>query len=324
MANCGSYRGGMGAKGSDPQQYPSASRGRRFPRTLTLGTHFQGRRRALSRPLVPLVLPELRLVPSARVPTAGVAGRDVVGRRAAPALGHAGAPDGRVVPAVGLPVSGAANWPASPWPTSTRSPKASSSTWAGPGLTRKDAADGSRFYGSTAGPDPCGPGAAGSPRPGSPKAVFLRVDRHRRLLGPLSYQGVTLVKNHMVRLGHPVADFAGHSLRRGHATTAGPTAPASEPSRTTGHTSTQILRGYIEDGQRFTDPASQDLGCDQRAGRPDRRRIAGSAPPSALRPLAAAAVQLLGVLAPLVLVPGRLFSVAGHARGNAASPTPLS
>ena len=93
-------------------------------------------------------------------------------------------------------------------------------------------------------------------------AVFLRVDRHRRLLGPLSSQGIALVvKKHMGRLGHPVADFAGHSLRRGHATTAARNG-ASERTimRTTGHTSTQTVRGYIEDGELFTDPASQYLG----------------------------------------------------------------
>jgi len=43
--------------------------------------------------------------------------------------------------------------------------------------------------------------------------VFRRVDRHDRVLGPLSPQGVALVvKRHMGRLGHTSGDFAGHSL----------------------------------------------------------------------------------------------------------------
>jgi len=56
-------------------------------------------------------------------------------------------------------------------------------------------------------------------------------------------------------------DFAGHSLRRGHATTAARNG-ASERTimRTTGHTSTQTVRGYIEDGELFSDPASKYLG----------------------------------------------------------------
>jgi len=92
--------------------------------------------------------------------------------------------------------------------------------------------------------------------------VFRRVDRHDRLLGPLSPQGVALVvKRHMGRLGHTTGDFAGHSLRRGHATTAARNG-ASERTimRTTGHTSTQTVRGYIEDGELFSDPASKYLG----------------------------------------------------------------
>ena len=92
--------------------------------------------------------------------------------------------------------------------------------------------------------------------------VFRRIDRHDRLLGPLSPQGVALVvKRHMGRLGHTAGDFAGHSLRRGHATTAARNG-ASERTimRTTGHTSTQTVRGYIEDGELFSDPASKYLG----------------------------------------------------------------
>jgi len=92
--------------------------------------------------------------------------------------------------------------------------------------------------------------------------ILRRVDRHGRLLGPLSAQGVAIVvKAHMSRLGHPTSDFAGHSLRRGHATTAS-RAGASEATimRTTGHTSTVTLRGYVEEAKLFSDPASSYLG----------------------------------------------------------------
>ena len=51
-------------------------------------------------------------------------------------------------------------------------------------------------------------------------------------------QGIAIVvKRHMTTLGHPTIDYAGHSLRRGHATTAARNG-ASERTimRTTGHT----------------------------------------------------------------------------------------
>lgn len=92
--------------------------------------------------------------------------------------------------------------------------------------------------------------------------VLRRVDRHGHLLGPLSAQGVAIVvKRHMSRLGHPIADFAGHSLRRGHATTASRNGASERTSMaTTGHTSIETLRGYIDDAELFTDPASAYLG----------------------------------------------------------------
>jgi len=92
--------------------------------------------------------------------------------------------------------------------------------------------------------------------------VLHRVDRHGNILGPLSPQGVAIiVKRHMGRLGLPASDFAGHSLRRGHATTASRNG-ASERTimATTGHTSVETLRGYIDDAQLFSDPASSYLG----------------------------------------------------------------
>ena len=87
----------------------------------------------------------------------------------------------------------------------------------------------------------------------------LGVDHHGRPVGQrLSPQGVALVvKRHMAALGYRSIDFAGHSLRRGHATTASRNG-ASERTimRTTGHTSTATLRGYVEEGELFKDPAS--------------------------------------------------------------------
>jgi integrase len=77
----------------------------------------------------------------------------------------------------------------------------------------------------------------------------------------LTAQSVALiVKAHMGRLGYPAADFAGHSLRRGHATSA---ARGGAPERvimaTTGHKSTRTVRGYIEAGQLFDDPSGRYL-----------------------------------------------------------------
>ena len=92
--------------------------------------------------------------------------------------------------------------------------------------------------------------------------VFRPVDRHGRLGSRrLSPQAVAIVvKRHMAALGYRSGDFAGHSLRRGHATTAARNG-ASERTimRTTGHTSTATVRGYVEDGELFSDPASRYL-----------------------------------------------------------------
>ena len=89
------------------------------------------------------------------------------------------------------------------------------------------------------------------------------VDRHGRVLPHrLTGQGVALiVQRHMTLLGHPLGEFAGHSLRRGHATTAARNG-ASERTimRTTGHTSIETVRSYIDDAELFTDPASKYLG----------------------------------------------------------------
>ena len=101
-------------------------------------------------------------------------------------------------------------------------------------------------------------------RTGLTTGPLLRpVDRHGHVLPHrLTGQGIALVvKRHMSVLGHPAADFAGHSLRRGLATTAARNG-ASERTimRTTGHTSVETVRSYIDDAELFTDPASKDLG----------------------------------------------------------------
>ena len=89
--------------------------------------------------------------------------------------------------------------------------------------------------------------------------AFRPVDRHGNIsANRLSAQAVGIVvKRHTARLGHDTRDFAGHSLRRGMATTAARNGAAERTiMRATGHTATETLRGYIEEGEQFSDPAS--------------------------------------------------------------------
>ena len=84
--------------------------------------------------------------------------------------------------------------------------------------------------------------------------LLRAVNRHGQAGPALSDRAVALiVKKHMRALGYPIEDFAGHSLRRGLAT-------ERTIMRTTGHTSTTTVRGYIEDAELFTNPASKYLG----------------------------------------------------------------
>lgn len=78
----------------------------------------------------------------------------------------------------------------------------------------------------------------------------------------MTAQSVALiVKRHMAGLGHPAGDFAGHSLRRGHATSAARGGAAERTiMATTGHRSTATVRGYIEEGTLFDDPSGSYLG----------------------------------------------------------------
>ena len=92
--------------------------------------------------------------------------------------------------------------------------------------------------------------------------LLRAVNRHGQAGPALSDRAVALiVKKHMRALGYPVEDFAGHSLRRGLATTAARNGATERTiMRTTGHTSITTVRGYIEDAELFTNPASKYLG----------------------------------------------------------------
>lgn len=92
--------------------------------------------------------------------------------------------------------------------------------------------------------------------------VFLRMHRHDRLgITPMTPQSVALViKEHALRVGLESAHYAGHSLRRGFLTTA-----AREDKNIfkmashSRHKSLEVLRGYVEDEQRFSDHAGEGL-----------------------------------------------------------------
>jgi len=94
-------------------------------------------------------------------------------------------------------------------------------------------------------------------------ALFRRVDRHGRLLGArLSAQAVGLVLQHrLAERGIDAAEYGGHSLRAGLATSA---ARAGKSERAiqqqTGHRSLTILRRYIRDGNLFRENAAAGLG----------------------------------------------------------------
>ena len=93
--------------------------------------------------------------------------------------------------------------------------------------------------------------------------VFRPVDRYGTIAPTrLSAYAIALVvKRHLAALGGCADDYAGHSLRRGLATTAARNG-ASERTimRTTGHTSIRTVRSYIDDSDLFDDNASRYLG----------------------------------------------------------------
>jgi len=93
--------------------------------------------------------------------------------------------------------------------------------------------------------------------------LFRRVNRHGGVLASrLSGEGVSLVvKRYVEKLGYDPAEFAGHSLRAGLATSA---AAAGKSERAimnqTGHRSVTTLRRYIRDGNLFRDNAAAGIG----------------------------------------------------------------
>lgn len=93
--------------------------------------------------------------------------------------------------------------------------------------------------------------------------LFRKVNRHGHLEGPrLSDKSVALiVKRAMTAAGYRAADFAGHSLRAGLATSAA-MAGADERSiqNQTGHSSLKVLRTYIRDGSLFLNNAAKKAG----------------------------------------------------------------
>jgi integrase len=91
--------------------------------------------------------------------------------------------------------------------------------------------------------------------------LFRGVDRHGRLLQRLSGEAVALVvKRYAAKLGWDPADFAGHSLRAGLATSAA-AAGKSERAimRQTGHRSVTTVRRYIREGNLFRENAAEGL-----------------------------------------------------------------
>jgi site-specific recombinase XerD len=94
-------------------------------------------------------------------------------------------------------------------------------------------------------------------------SLFRRVDRQGRVQpGRLSAESVALIVQRRVgQLGYDAAQYAGHSLRAGLATSAA-AAGKSERSimQQTGHRSLATLRRYIRDGDRFRDNAVSGIG----------------------------------------------------------------
>jgi integrase len=93
--------------------------------------------------------------------------------------------------------------------------------------------------------------------------LFRSINRHRRVQpGRLSGIDVArVVKKLATRAGLDPANYAGHSLRAGHATSAA-IAGASERSimNQTGHRSVQMVRRYIRDGSLFRENSAGKLG----------------------------------------------------------------
>lgn len=93
--------------------------------------------------------------------------------------------------------------------------------------------------------------------------LFRSVNRHGRVQthGLAGNDVARLVKKLAQRAGLDAANYAGHSLRAGHATSAA-ISGASERSimNQTGHRSVQMVRRYIRDGNLFRDNSGGRLG----------------------------------------------------------------
>jgi len=93
--------------------------------------------------------------------------------------------------------------------------------------------------------------------------LFRPVNRHGQVVSKrLSGEGVAMVvKRYVEHLGYDPAQFAGHSLRAGLATSA---AAAGKSERAimnqTGHRSVMTVRRYIRDGNLFRENAADGLG----------------------------------------------------------------
>jgi len=104
--------------------------------------------------------------------------------------------------------------------------------------------------------------------------LFLRMHRHDRIgTTAMSPQSVALVvKEYAQRAGFEPAHYAGHSLRRGFLTTA-----AREDKNIfkmaahSRHKSLEVLRGYVEDEQKFDDHAGEGLLSDGSSAIPDTK-----------------------------------------------------
>jgi integrase len=93
--------------------------------------------------------------------------------------------------------------------------------------------------------------------------LFRSINRHGQVqAGRLAGIDVArIVKKLAERAGLDATQFAGHSLRAGHATSAA-AAEASERSimNQTGHRSVQMVRRYIRDGSLFRENSAGKLG----------------------------------------------------------------
>ncbi len=92
--------------------------------------------------------------------------------------------------------------------------------------------------------------------------IFRPVDRHSKILDQrLSGEAVSLiVKARVNAIGLDPADYSGHSLRAGLATSAAAAGVSSWKIRQqTGHTSDAMLARYIRDGKLFSDNAAGAL-----------------------------------------------------------------